>query len=347
MQQYLDKFNALIKGSKSIDIQFLDDTPLSIRQERANQSGTVCYCMEGQSKGKQKIKNLWQDIECKSDCAYLQKDSYGKSPCKRIAWLKFLIPQIATDRIWLMKITGQEAINNLQSYIGFQYLQGNSLKNNIYTIFLTQKEQVDISGKIHTNYILDILQKSDFISQTPISNNSQEPPKPINSDNNDKTATNTTPRTSKQPNNSEEKQPQKTTAITEPSKSAKKDDEKETASQKTNNKKETKGKSNSTSKAKKEEKVEENKTETTGEYDNCYVLLSTSTEKIQNKEYFVAEFVNMQDKTLKVAIHPDFVAELSECELGTVVKLEIKKVQEMNFAIGLEYVEKHTKKVAA
>ena len=77
------------------------------------------------------------------------------------------------------------------------------------------------------------------------------------------------------------------------------------------------------------------------------MLLSTSTEKIQNKEYFVAEFVDMQDKTLKVAIHPNFVTELSECELGTVVKLDIQEVQQTNFAVGLEFVEKHTKKVAA
>lgn len=55
MQPYLDKFNRLIKGSKSIDIQFLDDNPLSIRQERANQSGRVCYCMEGQNKDRKSV----------------------------------------------------------------------------------------------------------------------------------------------------------------------------------------------------------------------------------------------------------------------------------------------------
>ncbi|MCI9245655.1 MAG: hypothetical protein HFJ30_00665 [Clostridia bacterium] len=342
MQQYLDKFNTLIKGSKSIDIQFLDDNPLSVRQERANQSGTVCYCMEGQSKGKQKIKNLWQDIECKSDCTYLQKDTYGKSPCKRIAWLKFLIPQIALDRIWLMKITGQEAIDNLQSYISFQYLQGNSLKNNIYTIFLTQKEQIDSLGKIHNNYVLDIIQKSDFISHPPISNNSQDPQKPII--NNDKTPTNTTQKTSKQSNSSKEKQSQGTTTTTKSSSTpVKKEEKKETTSQKSASKKETTSKPKSSN----QKKAEESNQETTSEYDNCYVLLSTSTEKIQNKEYFVAEFVDMQDKTLKVAIHPNFVTELSECELGTVVKLDIQEVQQTNFAVGLEFVEKHTKKVAA
>lgn len=342
MQPYLDKFNRLIKGSKSIDIQFLDDNPLSIRQERANQSGRVCYCMEGQNKGKQKVKNLWQDIECKSDCSYLQKDSYGKSLCKRIAWLKFFIPQVATDRIWLMKITGQESIENLKAYIQVQKLQGNSLRNTIFTLFLTQKEQVNGLGQVFNNYILDILEKSAFISQSPTPNNSQEPQKPIL--NNDKPTTNTTQKPSKQSNNSEKKQSSKSNAITENSSTpAIKEEKKETIYQKSTSKKETTNKSKSNSKTK---KTEESKQETTSEYDNCYVLLSTNTEKIQNKEYLVAEFVDMQDNTLKAAIHPNFVAELTECELGTVVKLNIQKVQEINFAISIEFVEKHIRKVA-
>ena len=362
MQPYLDKFNRLIKGSKSIDIQFLDDNPLSIRQERANQSGRVCYCMEGQNKGKQKIKNLWQDIECKSDCTYLQKDKNGKTQCKRIAWLKFLIPQVATDRLWLMKITGQEAIENLKAYIQVQKLQGNSLKNTIFTLFLTQKEQVNGLGQVFNNYILDILQKSDFISQTSNSNNLQEPP--INQNktlNNVVESSNTIPSISNSNTTpvssdakpmvtestiyvtSNKKQPTKTTEVkstsnndtkTKQFKDQSKTPEKET----TTNKKETKSKS---------KKEDETPQEPKGEYDNCYVLLGANTENLQNKEYFVAEFVDMQDKTIKVAIHPDFVAELSECELGTVVKLNIQKVQEINFAVGLEFVEKYVKKVVA
>ena len=308
MKPYLDKFDQLIKGATSIDIQFLDDNPLAVRRERANQSGTICYCMEGQDKGKQKVKNLWQDIECKSDCTYLQKDSYGKSQCKRIAWLKFFIPQVATDRIWLMRITGQEAIENLSAYINVQKLMGNSLKNKIYTIFLTQKEQTDTSGKIHTNYVLDILQKSDFISHIPIPNNSLET---LESTNTTETKTTTTQNSNSMPyvehsnnvNMSENKSSQNSNENAEPISKEKK----ETTSQKITNKKETKNKSKSTSntKSKKTENNTENSQENnslTSQFDNCYVLLSTCTEKINGNDYFMAEFTDMQDNVSKIAI---------------------------------------------
>ena len=84
MQHYLEEFNKLIKGKKSIDIQFLDDNPLTVRYERNNQGGRACYCMENEETGKQKVKNLWQPIKCTADCEYRQKDANGKKACNRI-----------------------------------------------------------------------------------------------------------------------------------------------------------------------------------------------------------------------------------------------------------------------
>ena len=55
MQHYLDKFNETIKGKQSIDIQFLNDNPLSVRYERNNQGGKACYCMANEATGKQKV----------------------------------------------------------------------------------------------------------------------------------------------------------------------------------------------------------------------------------------------------------------------------------------------------
>lgn len=346
MQYYLDKFDKIIKGSKSIDIQFLDENPLSIRNERANQSGRVCYCMEGQSVGKQKVKNLWQDIECKPDCTYLQKDDNGKAQCKRIAWLKFFIPQIATDRIWLMKITGQEAIDNLRDYIAIQKIQGNSLRNNAYTIFLTQKEQVNFLGQAFNNYVLDILKKDEFISQN---SNSQKVSQTIPITNSDKNVT-ITPDTQKSVTTSNQTPtniPIQETIIAEENKNSNQpniDTKKATSKKATTTKKDTKTKSKKPEEAKDTE-------ESKNEYDDCYVLLRTYTKIVnvngQPKQYFMAEFTDMNDNISNIAIKPDFANELAECELGTVVRLNIQEVKDKKFAVGLDFVEKHIKKVVA
>ncbi len=127
MQPYLDKFNQLIRGNKSITIRLLEEDTFSIKRVRYNQGGLACYCMDNEDTGRIKEKNLWKPQPCNSSCNYLIKDDKGKTLCNRIAWLKFFIPEISTDRIWLMKITGQQSIDNLDAYLKVQKLQNNSL----------------------------------------------------------------------------------------------------------------------------------------------------------------------------------------------------------------------------
>lgn len=164
MQKFLEKFNEQYKGKQYIEIEFCNDEPLTKKYVRYNQSGEVCSCLEGNNTANQKTKNGWQPVECNSQCQYRQKNEQGKSACNRIAWLKFFIPSICKDRIWLMRITGQTSINRLDAYINLQKAQGNSLKGR-YILFLKQEEQTSqFTCQNFNNYILDIIKKEAYES---------------------------------------------------------------------------------------------------------------------------------------------------------------------------------------
>ena len=165
MQGYLQKFDQMYKGKTSIEIEFITEEPFSAKYSRSNQSGQVCYCMFGTDEANQKTKDGWQKIKCLGiNCQYRQKKQVGPPDCKKIGWLKFLIPKIATDRIWLMKITSQQAVDALNQYFSLQKEQGNTVKGK-YILFLKQVENSK-DGKTFNNYIIDIIKKEDFISNT-------------------------------------------------------------------------------------------------------------------------------------------------------------------------------------
>ena len=164
MNFLLNRFYEKHQKQNFLNIQFFDETPLTIKKIRYNQSGAVCYCMTGTSKGKQKISNKWQDIECNSNCKYcIKQEGSNKPACNYEGTLKFLLPDISTDRIWIMKITGQQSISNLEEYINFQKYLGNPLRGT-YTIFLNQIEQTNSEGKKFNNIVLDIVKAEDFNS---------------------------------------------------------------------------------------------------------------------------------------------------------------------------------------
>lgn len=348
MQPYLDKFNELIKGKSTLDIQLLKKDTFSIKRTRYNQSGAVCYCMDGEDIGKIREKNLWKEHACDCNCTYLQKDEKGKTACNRIAWLKFFIPEITMDRIWLMRITGQQSIDNIDAYLQLQELQGNSL-NNLFALFLKQEEQIDGFGKIHKNYILDIIKKADFISKSQIPQNNQ-----IQEELSTKSTQNE--------NNNVEKETQNT--VTKPITTQKSNMEAKNTQPKEDNKqiqnetKETeKPKRQTKSKTKKaEEKSKETTTkelQETENFDNYYVFASLSSEKIQTKsgpkEYTIGQFYTMQEnEPQNIILKPEYAQELQNCELGTVVEItEIKKIEDLKFALDLKFIEKREKNIAA
>ncbi|MCI8470480.1 MAG: hypothetical protein HFJ35_03160 [Clostridia bacterium] len=356
MQQYLNKFDELIKGKSTLDIQLLEKDTFTIKRVRYNQGGAACYCMDGEDTGRIKEKNLWKPNPCNSSCSYLQKDANGKTACNRIAWLKFFIPEISMDRIWLMRITGQQSIDNINSYLQLQQLQGNSL-NNLFTLFLTKKEQTNFLGKTFNNYVLDIVKKGDFISEPQIPQTEQE-----QKDLSTKSTQNVNNNVEKEQQNTVSKPitTQKSNVETEKIENAK---SKENTTQVQNEidnvaetKKATKSKKQTKSKTKKaEEKPKEQHEEkqpNAENYDNYYVFESLSSEMIKTKsgekEYTVGKFYDTQDKQQNIIVKPEYVAELQNCELGTIVNFtEIKEIEGKKFALDLNFIQKMEKNIAA
>lgn len=151
MKSYLEKFNEQYKGKQSIDIVIFNDEPLTMKYARYNQSGEVCSCMVNSNIASLKIKNGWKQIQCDTyNCSYRQKNEQGKCACNRIGWLKFIIPSVCKDRIFLMKITGQKSLNRLDDYFYLQKSQGNPIKGQ-YTIFLKQESQLNSLGQTFNN----------------------------------------------------------------------------------------------------------------------------------------------------------------------------------------------------
>ena len=153
-------------------MRFFDEDPFTVKQARYNQSGLACYCMDGSTQGKQKVKNKWKPIECNENCEYKMKEGPGKAMCSLEGTLKFMLPDICTDKIWYMKITGHASIQTLRNYIDFQKQLGNSLIGD-YVIFLKEIEQTNIEGNKFKNKVLDIIRKEDFISNNQTISNNQ------------------------------------------------------------------------------------------------------------------------------------------------------------------------------
>lgn len=343
MQKFLQKFDESYKGKQYIEIKFCNDKPLTKKFVRYNQGGEVCHCLEGNTTGSQKTKNGWRAIECSQQCQYRQKNEQGKSACNRIAWLKFFIPSVCQDRIWLMKITGQTSINRIDAYINLQKMLGNPLTGN-YILFLKQEEQINKStGQSFNNYVLDILKKEDFILSNEIQqqNKNLKDLSTINTQNVNNNVVNQEPITTYNQSiiKNTPKEDKKNTSKT----TKKSDTNKETIKKETKNKKQKS----------EEQNIETSSQEdTNNSYEKYYVLDSTFNETItdkngNSKNYLIGKFYDMQDKVFNIVIRPEYASELQQCDLGTIVELDIKDVSEMKFAMNLKFIDKRIKKVAA
>lgn len=341
MKSYLDKFNELFKGKQSIEIEFFDEEPLSKKYVRYNQSGEVCRSPEGSNQATQRVKNGWQQINCDTyNCQYRQKNEYGKCACNRIGWLKFLIPNVSTDRIFLMKITGQTSINKLDDYIKLQKAQGKSIKGR-HIIFLKQIEQSNSLGQTFNNYVLDILKKENVESIKQISETTEKT-KEL-STNNDKNVNNAVVNSNITPSSN---LVTKEIAQTQKNVETPKEETNPKTTTKDITKKETKSKSKKTDDKPKDTKIQENSVEDDN-LKNCYALLSTFSEKIADRDYLIGEFADMKDQISNIAIRPEDATELEKCDLGTFVRLDVAEIKGRKFAVKLEFIEKTLKKVAA
>ena len=302
MNFLINRFKEKYPKETKVNIRFFDENPLTIRNVRYNQSGAVCYCLENSKEGKEKTKNGWKPIECKEDCSYRFTDGHGKPMCNREATLKFIVPAVTTDRIFLMKITGQTSIDRVKDYIKLQKMQSKSIVGD-YTLSLHQEEQINREGKKFNNYILDIYKSDEFDSNN-ISQESEkikEEPK-------------------KETIKKKEQKPKQTSST----KQVKKVQE------------------NAKTEPKKEEKISED------DMKNYYALISTKHENINDKDYLIGNFANIEDEIMDIIISPEYAEELENCDLGTTVKLDVQKtITNKLFTKTIEYIEKHKKNVAA
>lgn len=337
MQKFLQKFNELYKEAKDLEIEFLDDNPLSIKYVRYNQGGDVCHCREGETTASQKNKNKWQQIECNTEkCQYRQKDAKGKMACNRIGWLRFSIPSVCKDRIWLMKITGQSSINLLDKYFKMQKVLGNSIKGQ-YVLYLRQKSQTSmITGETYNNYVLHILRKEEFFNSTQIPQTVETSEK--------------LPTVNAQNVNNNVVNQEKPKDITQQATINTQDKDKKTTSKTTKKSNTTKSKANKSEE--KGEKETTKKSEEVDKYKNCYYLESTYNQEITDKKgnkksYLIGKFYDMKDNEIHIVIKPEDAVELQKCDLGTVCEIELQDALERKFAVGLKFIQKCIKKEVA
>lgn len=362
MKFLVNRFEEKFKQPDAITVRFFDENPFTVRQARYNQGGLVCYCMDGSTQGKQKVKNKWKPIECNENCEYKMKEGPGKAMCSLEGTLKFMLPEICTDKIWYMKINSYTSIQTLKNYIDFQKQLGNSLIGD-YVIFLKEVEQTNIEGNKFKNKVIDIIRKEDFISNNQTISNNQ-----INSQNQ-----NNQPQlfTNQVKNVEENTRNSETTAsknnINKDNETKKQDKikieetvEKQEKLVETTEKKETTDKKTTkkTTKTKKQENKEEQKgTETPEDAElndkflNYHILIETKTKMLTKNgkptEYVFATFTNTDDKTVEVIIPPKFAEELKQCDLGTSVLLDLQTKGDLTFTNSIEYMEKLLKNKAA
>ena len=342
MNFLLNRFDEKYPKQTFLNVTFFNEDPLTIRRIRYNQGGAVCYCMSGTTKGKQKVSNKWQDIECSSNCKYcIKQEGAGKPACNYEGTLKFMLPEISQDRIWIMKITGQQSISNLEEYIGFQKYLGNSLKGT-YTIFLNQIEQTNAEGKKFNNFVIDIVKTEDFNSN----NNSI-------SQNDTKNSIISTKNT----NNVENTIPSQSQTQTETEKNTKKGTNKTSKT----TKKSTKTSDTNVVSSMETEKVDSNleQPQITNEQnqnvpqtykEHCF-LYDTEYKNFKkagkDTEYLIAKVTDENDKTTDVVVKPEFREKMEKCDIGTELILELQKFGENIISKNINFVRPILKKVAA
>lgn len=337
MNFLLNRFYEKHQKQNFLNIQFFDETPLTIKKIRYNQSGAVCYCMTGTSKGKQKISNKWQDIECNSNCKYcIKQEGSSKPACNYEGTLKFLLPDISTDRIWIMKITGQQSISNLEEYINFQKYLGNPLIGT-YTIFLNQIEQTNSEGKKFNNIVLDIVKAEDFNSNNVSFSQINTKNSSLSTDNVQTVDNSNQNQDKTQFENNATKETSKT------NKNSKNNTQKATQADNTN--------AVTNSETTTENLQSEQSKITDGTYkEHCFLYdkeYKTFKKNGNETEYLIAKVTDINDKLTNVVISPEFRTEIEYCDIGTELIIEFKNFKGNIISKNIEILRKIPKKIVA
>lgn len=309
MQHLQTKFQEQYNSSKILNIYFLDENPFTIRRVRYNQSGVVCYCSKDQTQGKEKTNKKWKDKECTENCEH-RSASEGKKPqCVVEGTLKFMIPDVSSDRIWYLKTTSFYSIQNISSYINLQKTLNNSLVGN-YKLFLKPKESI-INDKTYNNFVLDIVKSDNFISNQ-ISNQTS-------------TIIEDTNPTQKSTKKLQEKKP--LSPPTTPKESHIEDSLDESIDI-------------AIPKSQKKEPTDE-------DLNRYYVLLETKNITLKKDgvptAYLEATLSNKDSKEVKAIIHPKYAKDMSLCELGSQFLMDIEESGKRLIVNNCEYLFKQLK----
>lgn len=343
MNFLLNRFDEKYPKQTFLNVTFFNEDPLTIRRIRYNQGGAVCYCMSGTTKGKQKISNKWQDIECSSNCKYcIKQEGANKPACNYEGTLKFMLPEISEDRIWIMKVTGQQSISNLEEYIGFQKYLGNSLKGT-YTIFLNQIEQTNAEGKKFNNFVIDIVKTEDFNSNNnSISQNDTK--NSIISTKNTNNVENTIPSQSQTQTQTEtEKNTKKGTKTSKQTKKSTKTNDTNAVSSM-----ETEKVDSNLEQPQITNEPNQNAPQTYKEHCFLYDTEYKNFKKAgKDTEYLIAKVTDENDKTTDVVVKPEFREKMEKCDIGTELILELQKFGENIISKNIDFVRPILKKVAA
>lgn len=340
MNFLLNRFDEKYPKQTFLNVTFFNEDPLTIRRIRYNQGGAVCYCMSGTTKGKQKVSNKWQDIECSSNCKYcIKQEGASKPACNYEGTLKFMLPEISQDRIWIMKVTGQQSISNLEEYIGFQKYLGNSLKGT-YTIFLNQIEQTNAEGKKFNNFVIDIVKTEDFNSN----NNSifqNDTKNSIISTENTNIVENSIP--NQIPTETEKNTKKGTNKTSRPTKKSTKASDTNVVSSMENEKVDSHLEQPQITN-------EQNQNVPQTYKEHCFLYdteYKTFKKAGKDTEYLIAKVTDINDKTTDVIVKPEFRAEMEKCDIGTELIIELEKFKDNIISKHIEFVNIMPKKVAA
>lgn len=340
MNFLLNRFDEKYPKQTFLNVTFFNEDPLTIRRIRYNQGGTVCYCMSGTIKGKQKVSNKWQDIECSSNCKYcIKQEGAGKPACNYEGTLKFMLPEISQDRIWIMKITGQQSISNLEEYIGFQKYLGNSLKGT-YTIFLNQIEQTNAEGKKFNNFVIDIIKAEDFNSNNNLISQNDTKNSVISTENTNIVENSISNQTPTETEKNTKKGTNKTSRPTK--KSTKTSDTNVVSSM------ETEKADSNLEQPQITNEQNQNVPQTYKEHCFLYDTEYKNFKKAgKDTEYLIAKVTDENDKTTDVVVKPEFREKMEKCDIGTELILELQKFGENIISKNIEFVRPILKKVAA
>ena len=325
-----NRFSERYPKDTKIKIRIVDENPFVVRQVRYNQGGTACYCVKGETQARQKVSNKLQRIECSEECEHRKIPEGKKKPaCNREGKLYYMIPEISEDTLWYSLVTSKTAIERVEAYLDYLKQTGNSLIGD-YTLYIRQEPQTSKDGECFNNYILGIYKDNLNSNQTiPTTENSNENKENVKVE------------------DTENKVVSQKREVLEKNKD-KENNKTKVSEEKPKNKT---AKPKETKKKEEPDKTTPKNTTETENIENFYALVSTSKTVLKkdnkDKEYVVGNFVDSDNKVLDVFIKDEFAEELLQCELGTLVELDLATAGDKIFAKNLKYIQKCIKNVAA